>query len=49
MRSTIKRGLPLVALLVLGACGGNDSATQDTSNASDSTTAGAPVEVSYEE
>ena len=45
----IKRGLPLVALLGLLACGGNDSATQDTSNASDSTTAGAPVEVSYEE
>jgi hypothetical protein len=38
-----------VALLVLGACGGNDSATQDTSNASDSTAAGAPVEVSFEE
>ena len=45
----IKRGLPLVAMLGLLACGGNDSATQDTSNASDSTTAGAPVEVSYEE
>ena len=49
LRSTIKRSLPLVALLVLGACGGNDSATQDTSNASDSTAAGAPVEVSFEE
>ena len=49
MRSTIKRSLPLLALLVLGACGGNDSATQDTSNASDSTAAGAPVEVSFEE
>ena len=36
-------------MLGLLACGGNDSATQDTSNASDSTTAGAPVEVSYEE
>jgi hypothetical protein len=49
LRSTIKRSLPLVALLVLGACGGTDSATQDTSNASDSTAAGAPVEVSFEE
>ena len=45
----IKRGLPLVAMLGLLACGGNDSATQDTSNASDSTAAGAPVEVSFEE
>ena len=45
----IKRGLPLVALLGLLACGGNDSATQDTTSAPDSTTAGAPVEVSYEE
>jgi phage-related tail fiber protein len=49
MRSTIKRGLPLVALLVLGACGGSSSSTQDTSSASDTTTAGATVEVSYEE
>ncbi|MEI8159525.1 MAG: hypothetical protein WCG65_00500 [Actinomycetes bacterium] len=43
----IKRGLPLVAMLGLLACGGNDSATQDTTSVSDSTTAGAPVEVSY--
>ena len=46
MRSTIKRSLPLVALLVLGACGGSDSSTQDTSNASDNSTATAAV--SYE-
>ena len=45
MRSTIKRGLPLVALLVLGACGGSSSSTQDTSSASDTTTA--TGEVSY--
>jgi soluble cytochrome b562 len=45
----IKRGLPLVAMLGLLACGGNDSATQDTTSAPDSTAAGAPVEVSYEE
>ena len=50
MRSTIKRSLPLVALLVLGACGGSSSSSDDTSNASENTTAaGAPVEVSYEE
>ena len=36
-------------MLGLLACGGNDSATQDTSNASESTAAGAPVEVSFEE
>lgn len=48
MRSTIKRSLPLVALLVLGACGGSSSSTQDTTNASD-TTASATGEVSYEE
>ena len=47
MRSTIKRSLPLVALLVLGACGGSDSSTQDTTNASESTTA--TGEVSYTE
>jgi len=45
MRSTIKRGWPLVALLVLGACGGSSSSTQDTSSASDTTTA--TGEVSY--
>ena len=47
MRSTIKRSLPLLALLVLGACGGSDSSTQDTSNASENTTA--TGEVSYTE
>lgn len=47
MRSTIKRSLPLVALLVLGACGGSDSSTQDTSNVSENTTA--TGEVSYTE
>jgi hypothetical protein len=47
IRSTIKRSLPLVALLVLGACGGSDSSTQDTSNASENTTA--TGEVSYTE
>ena len=47
MRSTIKRSLPIVALLVLGACGGSDSSTQDTSNASENTTA--TGEVSYTE
>ncbi|CAB5024121.1 unannotated protein [freshwater metagenome] len=47
MRSTIKRSLPLVALLVLGACGGSDSSTQDTSNASENTTV--TGEVSYTE
>ena len=47
MRSTIKRGLPLVALLVLGACGGSSSSTQDTSSASENTTA--VGEVSYTE
>ena len=36
-------------MLGLLACGGNDSATQDTTSAPDSTAAGAPVEVSYEE
>jgi hypothetical protein len=45
----IKRGLPLVAMLGLLACGGNDSATQDTAVVSENSTAGAPVEVSYEE
>jgi hypothetical protein len=47
MRSTIKRGLPLVALLVLGACGGSSSSSDDTSNASENTTA--VGEVSYTE
>ena len=46
-RSTIKRGLPLVALLVLGACGGSSSSSDDTSNASENTTA--VGEVSYTE
>jgi len=36
-------------MLGLLACGGNDSATQDTTSAPDSTAAGAPVEVSFEE
>ena len=39
MRSTIKRSLPLVALLALGACGGSNSATQDTTSASENTIA----------
>jgi hypothetical protein len=43
----IKCGLPLVALLVLGACGGNDSATQDTAVMSENSTA--TGEVSFEE
>ena len=47
MRSTIKRSLPLVALLALGACGGSSSSSDDTSNASESTTA--IGEVSYTE
>ena len=47
MRSTIKRSLPLVALLALGACGGSSSSSDDTSVASESTTA--PGEVSYTE
>ncbi len=47
MRSTIKRSLPLVALLALGACGGSSSSSDDTSNASESTTA--TGEVSYTE
>lgn len=47
VRSTIKRSLPLVALLALGACGGSDSSTQDTSNASENTTA--TGEMSYTE
>jgi hypothetical protein len=47
MRSTIKRSLPLVALLVLGACGGSSSSSDDTSVASESTTA--TGEVSYTE
>jgi phage-related tail fiber protein len=47
MRSTIKRGLPLVALLVLGACGGSSSSTQDTVVESENTTAAG--EVSYAE
>jgi len=41
----MKRGLPLVAMLGLLACGGNDSATQDTTSASENTTA--TGEVSY--
>jgi len=45
MRSTIKRSLPLVALLALGACGGSNSATQDTTSASENTIA--TGEVSY--
>jgi hypothetical protein len=47
MRSTIKRSLPLVALLALGACGGSSSSSDDTSVASESTTANG--EVSYTE
>ena len=47
MRSTIKRSLPLVALLALGACGGSSSSSDDTSNASESTVA--IGEVSYTE
>ena len=47
MRSTIKRSLPLVALLALGACGGSSSSSDDTSVASESTTA--TGEVSYTE
>lgn len=47
MRSTIKRSLPLVALLALGACGGSSSSSDDTSNASENTTA--TGEVSYTE
>ena len=47
MRSTIKRSLPLVALLALGACGGSSSSTQDTAVVSENSTA--PGEVSYTE
>jgi len=45
-KSSAKWGLPLVALLVLGACGGSDSSSQDTSV--DSENSIAPGEVSYE-
>ena len=46
-KSSAKWGLPVVALLVLGACGGSDSSTQDTSVDSENSTA--PGEVSYTE
>lgn len=47
IRSTVKRSLPLVALLVLGACGGSSSSSQDTAAVSENSSA--PGEVSYTE
>ena len=55
-KSSAKWGLPLVALLVLGACGGSDSSSQDSSSQDtstqdtsvDSENSIAPGEVSYE-
>ena len=45
----MKRGIPLLAILGLVACGGSNSSTQDTAVAPENSTVGAPGEVSYTE